>query len=52
MRLEQQDSGEDELDYNKLKVRLTDEGLIGLQLGSLQQRLDALESFMVPLKIT
>ena len=48
MRLEQQDSGEDGFDYGKFKLRLTDEGLIGSQLGPLQQRLDALESFMVP----
>lgn len=48
MRLEQQALGEDGFDYGKFKLRLSDEGLIGSQLGPLQQRLDALESFMEP----
>ncbi|KAM3486243.1 hypothetical protein MY8738_000745 [Beauveria namnaoensis] len=48
MRLEQQALGEDGFSYGDFKRRLTDEGLVGTQLGPLQQRLDALESFMVP----
>ncbi|OAA64778.1 hypothetical protein ISF_04188 [Cordyceps fumosorosea ARSEF 2679] len=49
MRLEQQSHGVDGgFDYGDFKRRLTDEALIGTQLGPLQQRLDALESFMVP----
>lgn len=47
MRLEQQATGEEGFNYGEFKARLTDESLIGSQLGPLQQRLDALESFMV-----
>ncbi|KAJ3493353.1 hypothetical protein NLG97_g4788 [Lecanicillium saksenae] len=48
MRLQQQALGEDGFSYEDFKRRLADESLIGTQLGPLQQRLDALESFMVP----
>ncbi|KAJ6788802.1 hypothetical protein PWT90_02805 [Aphanocladium album] len=48
MRLQQQALGEDGFNYEDFKRRLTEEGLVGTQLGPLQQRLDALESFMVP----
>ncbi|XWW98757.1 hypothetical protein V2A60_006759 [Cordyceps javanica] len=47
MRLEQQTSGKRGFSYEDFKRRLTDERLDGPQLGPLQQRLDALESFMV-----
>ncbi|ATY66827.1 hypothetical protein A9K55_000744 [Cordyceps militaris] len=47
MRLEQQALNEDGFNYGEFKRRLTDESLTGPQLGPLQQRLDALESFMV-----
>lgn len=47
MRLEQQALGEDGFSYADFKRRLIEESLVGSQLGPLQQRLDALESFMV-----
>lgn len=46
MRLEQQDSHEQGFDYADFKARLVDENLLGSQRVPLQQRLDALESFM------
>lgn len=48
MRLAQQISRTEGFDYGDFKHRLEDEGLFGSQLGPLQQRLDALESFMYP----
>lgn len=53
MRLEQQRRGKDEgFNYGDFKRRLTGQALVGGQLGPLQQRLDALESFMVPIDAT
>lgn len=52
MRLAQQTLSTDGFNYADFKSRLADEGLIGSQLGPLQQRLDALESFMIPQKAT
>ncbi|KAJ4158622.1 uncharacterized protein LMH87_009140 [Akanthomyces muscarius] len=53
MRLEQQQRREDDgFNYGDFKRRLTEQPLVGGQLGPLQQRLDALESFMVPIDAT
>lgn len=46
MRAEQQFQSQTHFDYSDFKRRLGDEGLVGSQLGPLQQRLDTLESFM------
>ncbi|OAQ95714.1 hypothetical protein LLEC1_04041, partial [Akanthomyces lecanii] len=53
MRLEQQKRRKEEgFNYGDFKRRLTGQALVGGQLGPLQQRLDALESFMVPIDAT
>ena len=53
MRLEQQQRLEnDGFNYGDFKRRLTEQTLVGGQLGPLQQRLDALESFMAPIDAT
>ena len=46
MRTEQQYESNTRFDYSDFKRRLDGEGLVGSQLGPLQQRLDTLESFM------
>lgn len=52
MRLDQQALGEEGFNYGEFKRLLTGESLGGPQLGPLQQRLDALESFMAPIDAT